>query len=44
MAFVARPDGSGLMRGEKAGPDSLGLGRALAEDFLSRGAAALLGR
>jgi hydroxymethylbilane synthase len=44
VGFVARPDGSGLMRGEIAGADSIALGRALAKDFLSRGAAALLGR
>ncbi len=32
------------MRGEKAGPDAPALGRALADDFLLRGAAALLRR
>ena len=44
VAFVARPDGSGLMRGERTGPEAIALGLALAEDFLSRGAASLLGR
>jgi hydroxymethylbilane synthase len=44
LAFVARPDGSGMMRGERSGPEAMALGRALAADFLSRGAASLLGR
>ena len=44
VAFVARPDGSGLMRGERSGPLGRALGQALAEDFLERGAASLLGR
>lgn len=44
VAFVARPDGSGLMRGERRGLGARGLGEELAEDFLRRGAASLLGR
>ena len=44
LAFVARPDGSGMMRGERSGPEAMALGQALAADFLSRGAASLLGR
>jgi hydroxymethylbilane synthase len=43
VAFVARPDGSGMMRGERTGPGAQ-LGQALAEEFLSRGAASLLGQ
>jgi hydroxymethylbilane synthase len=44
VAFVARPDGSGLMRGERVGPEPLALGQILAEDFVTRGATSLLGR
>jgi hydroxymethylbilane synthase len=44
VAFVARPDGSGLLRGERVGPEPLTLGQALALDFVSRGATSLLGR
>jgi hydroxymethylbilane synthase len=44
VAFVARPDGSGLLRGERAGPEGLSLGPALAADFVARGAMALLSR
>ncbi|HEY6554763.1 MAG TPA: hydroxymethylbilane synthase, partial [Vicinamibacteria bacterium] len=44
VAFVSRPDGSGMMRGERAGPQAEALGQTLAEDFLRRGAASLLGR
>ena len=44
LAFVSSPDGSGMMKGEKTGPRAEALGQALAEDFLKRGAASLLGR
>lgn len=43
-AFVARPDGADMMRGEKIGSDAAALGRSLAEEFLARGAAKILGR
>jgi len=42
-AFVARPDGADLMRGELLGDDPKALGEGLAEQFLARGARALLG-
>jgi hydroxymethylbilane synthase len=42
-AFVGRPDGSSLVRGERRGADPVALGRDLAQDLLARGAAALLG-
>jgi hydroxymethylbilane synthase len=41
-AFVGRADGSSLVRGHRHGMDPAAVGRALAEDLLSRGAAALL--
>jgi hydroxymethylbilane synthase len=41
-AFVARPDGSGLLRGQVRDPDPLRAGAALAEQLLARGAAALM--
>ena len=41
-AFVARADGSGLVRGERTGAEPEAVGRALAEDLLSRGARELL--
>jgi hydroxymethylbilane synthase len=41
-AFVGREDGSSLVRGERRGTDPSAVGRALAEDLLARGAAALL--
>jgi hydroxymethylbilane synthase len=44
VAFVARPDGSGLLRGERVGPEARTLGPALAADFAARGAMALLSR
>jgi hydroxymethylbilane synthase len=44
VAFVAHPDGGGLMRGERVGPEALNLGPALAEDFVARGAMSLLSR
>jgi hydroxymethylbilane synthase len=44
VAFVARPDGSALLRGGRRGPDAPALGCALAEDLLARGAGRLLGR
>jgi hydroxymethylbilane synthase len=40
--FVARPDGSGALRGEASGSEPEALGRTLAEDLLARGAGALL--
>jgi hydroxymethylbilane synthase len=43
-AFVASPDGDGLLRGEAAGDDPAALGRSLAQDFVERGALALMGR
>jgi len=44
IAFVAHPDGADMMRGQRVGPDATALGRGLAEEFLARGAAAILGR
>ncbi len=41
-AVVARADGSVLVRGERTGTEPEALGRALAEELLSRGARALL--
>lgn len=41
-AVVARPDGSSLVRGERRGSEPEDLGRALAEELLSRGARELL--
>jgi hydroxymethylbilane synthase len=43
-AFVARPDGTDALRGEREGDAPEALGRALAEDFLGRGAGARTGR
>jgi hydroxymethylbilane synthase len=43
-AFVAQPDGTGAVRGESDGDAPEPLGRALAEDFLARGARAWTGR
>ena len=42
IAFVARADGSSLVRAERRGGDPVSVGRGLAEDLLARGAAALL--
>lgn len=42
--FVAREDGSRILRGERRGADAAGLGRALAEELLAQGASELLGR
>jgi hydroxymethylbilane synthase len=44
VGFVAEAGGPGFVRGERHGSDPEDLGRALAEDLLSRGARALLGR
>lgn len=41
-AFVARPDGSGLLRGQARDPDPLRAGAALAEQLLARGAGELM--
>ncbi len=41
-AFVARPDGSGLMRGQARDADPLRAGAALAEQLLARGARELM--
>ena len=41
-AFVARADGTVLVRGERTGAEPEAVGRALAEDLLSRGARELL--
>lgn len=41
-AVVARPDGSSLLRGEQRGSEPEGLGRAVAQEMLSRGAGELL--
>lgn len=43
VAFVASEDGRQILRGERRGPDSEGLGRALADDLAARGARALIG-
>ena len=43
-AFVGREDGTAWLRSESQGPDPEGLGRVVAEDLLSRGAGAFLGR
>jgi hydroxymethylbilane synthase len=40
--FVARPDGSTLLRGEATGSDPAALGRELADELRGRGAGALL--
>ncbi len=44
LAIVASPDGAELIQGEKEGPskDAAGLGRALGEDLLNRGAQRIL--
>jgi len=42
-AFVARPDGSDLMRGQARDADPLRAGAALAEQLLARGARELMG-
>jgi hydroxymethylbilane synthase len=42
VGFVARTDGSELLRGERTGSDPAALGRGLAEDLLGRGAGAFL--
>ena len=41
-AFVARVDGSAVLRGERRGADPEALGRELAEDLLARGAMEVL--
>ena len=42
VGFVAGPDGSGLLRGERRGSDPIALGRALADDLVARGARELI--
>jgi hydroxymethylbilane synthase len=42
VGFVARTDGTQLLRGDARGEDPSGLGRSLARDLLERGAGALL--
>jgi hydroxymethylbilane synthase len=42
VGFVARTDGSALLRGEREGDDPVDLGRGLARDLLDRGAGAFL--
>jgi len=44
VGFVAEAGGPGFVRGERRGSDPRAVGRALADDLLSRGARALLGR
>ena len=44
VGFVAEDGGPGFVRGERRGEGPEDLGRALADDLLSRGARALLGR
>jgi len=41
-AFVARPDGSSLLRAEGTGDEPVSLGRRVAEDLLTRGARQLI--
>jgi hydroxymethylbilane synthase len=41
-AFVARPDGAAILRGEGRAADPVTLGQSVAEDLRSRGAATLL--
>jgi hydroxymethylbilane synthase len=43
VAFVAAPDGSTLLRGERRGNDPEALGRALADEMIAQGARALIG-
>ena len=43
VGFVAREDGSVLLRGERQGAEPEMLGQALARDLLDRGAGDLLG-
>jgi hydroxymethylbilane synthase len=43
VGFVARTDGSALLRGERGGEGPRELGQALAQDLLDRGAGDLLG-
>ena len=44
VAFVASPDGKALVRGERRGSDAEGLGHALADELVARGARELIGR
>jgi hydroxymethylbilane synthase len=39
VGFVARPEGTGLVKGERRGSEPVELGRSLAQDLLDRGAA-----
>jgi hydroxymethylbilane synthase len=43
-AFVAQPDGTGVVKGESEGDVPDALGRGLADDFIARGAKAWTGR
>jgi hydroxymethylbilane synthase len=43
VAFVAAPDGTGLLRGERRGSEPEALGRELALEMAGRGARALIG-
>jgi hydroxymethylbilane synthase len=43
VAFVAAPDGRGLLRGERRGSDPEALGRALADEMIAQGARILIG-
>jgi len=42
VGFVARTDGSALLRAERSGGEPVALGQALAEELLERGAATFL--
>jgi hydroxymethylbilane synthase len=42
VGFVARTDGTAVLRGERAGAEPAALGTALAEELLERGAGAFL--
>ena len=44
VAFVASPDGTALVRGERRGSDATALGHALADELVARGARELIGR
>ena len=43
VAFVAAPDGTGVLRGERRGSEPEALGRELAHELAGRGARALIG-
>ena len=44
MALIGDPEGATVLRGEARGADPIALGRSVAADLASRGAAGLLGR